>query len=103
MILFDMDMPRSCWECRFRIHGHCAADKEYRYVGVGTDAPRNRQSWCPAKLYEEPVITSFGIFDQEEVHENCTVQILSNSVTGEVSIGWKDNTTSWEDDEYGSG
>lgn len=35
------------------------------------------------------------IYDQEEIHHGCTVQILKNSVTGEVSIGW------WkeEDDE----
>lgn len=29
-----------------------------------------------------------GIFDEIEVHENCTVQVLTNSVTGEQSIGW---------------
>ena len=32
-----------------------------------------------------------NIFDQEELHDNCTVQILTNSVTGEVSIGWWKN------------
>lgn len=31
------------------------------------------------------------VFDEEEIHENCTVQILRNSVTGEVSIGWWEN------------
>lgn len=34
-----------------------------------------------------------GIFDQEEIHENCTVQVLTNSVTGEVSVGW------WEEEK----
>ena len=34
-----------------------------------------------------------NIFDEEEIHENCTVQILKNSVTGEISIGW------WENDK----
>ena len=29
-----------------------------------------------------------NIYDLEEVHHNCTVQILRNSVTGETSIGW---------------
>lgn len=29
-----------------------------------------------------------NIFAVEEVHHNCTVQILRNSVTGEQSIGW---------------
>lgn len=29
-----------------------------------------------------------NIFDKETIIENCTVQILENTVTGEVSIGW---------------
>ena len=29
-----------------------------------------------------------NIFDQEEIYPNCTVQVLTNTVTGEVSIGW---------------
>jgi len=32
-----------------------------------------------------------NIFDKEELHTNCTVQILSNSATGEVSVGWWEN------------
>lgn len=32
-----------------------------------------------------------NIFDQEEIHENCTVQVLTNSMTGEVSVGWWEN------------
>ena len=28
------------------------------------------------------------IYDQEEIHHGCTVQVLRNSVTGAVSIGW---------------
>lgn len=35
--------------------------------------------------------TEANIFDQSEVHTNCTVEILTNSVTGEQSIGWWDN------------
>lgn len=31
------------------------------------------------------------IYDQIEEHENCTVQILTNSVTGDVSVGWWEN------------
>lgn len=30
-------------------------------------------------------------FDIEERHENCTVQILKNSVTGAESVGWWKN------------
>jgi hypothetical protein len=32
-----------------------------------------------------------GIYDIEEVHPNCTVQIWRNSQTGEESIGWWEN------------
>ena len=31
------------------------------------------------------------VFDMEEIHNNCTVQNLSNSVTGDVSVGWARN------------
>ena len=34
-----------------------------------------------------------NLFDEEEIHENCTVQVWKNSKTGEVSIGW------WENEE----
>lgn len=32
-----------------------------------------------------------NIYDREEIHENCTVQVLTNTVTGDVSIGWWEN------------
>lgn len=38
-----------------------------------------------------PMITSPNTFDEVEEHPNCTVQILSNSKTGEVSVGWWEN------------
>ena len=34
-----------------------------------------------------------SLYDVEEIHENCTVQIWKNSATGDVSIGW------WENEE----
>ncbi len=37
------------------------------------------------ELTNKPIIT---VYDREETHKNCTVQILSNSYTGDVSIGW---------------
>jgi len=30
-------------------------------------------------------------YDQEEIHHNCTVQVLKNSITGETSVGWWKN------------
>lgn len=35
--------------------------------------------------------TETNIYDEEEIHENCTVQILRNSLTGEESVGWWEN------------
>lgn len=32
--------------------------------------------------------SAIAFFDGEEIIENCTVQILTNSKTGEVSVGW---------------
>lgn len=32
-----------------------------------------------------------SLFDKEEVYENCTVQVLTNTTTGEVSVGWWQN------------
>lgn len=40
-------------------------------------------------MKQEKVETN--IFDEVEIHNNCTVQILKNTETGEVSIGWWDN------------
>lgn len=34
---------------------------------------------------------SMNIFDKEEIYKDCTVQILSNTVTEEKSIGWWEN------------
>ena len=46
---------------------------------------------CPFRAENRAV--SMAIFDVEEIHENCTVQVLKNSITGEVSVGW------WENDD----
>ena len=37
-----------------------------------------------------------NIYDEEEIHENCTVVIWRNSVTGDESVGWYENAE--EDD-----
>ena len=38
------------------------------------------------------------VFDKETVYENCTVQILRNTLTGEQSIGWWQNKAEGSDD-----
>lgn len=34
---------------------------------------------------------NMNIFDKEEIYDDCTVQVLSNSITGEESVGWWKN------------
>ena len=51
-------------------------------------------------------IDELNVFDQREVHHNCTVEIWKNSVTGQVSIGWypegkfKDQIEEDEEDQH---
>ena len=32
-----------------------------------------------------------NLFDKEEIYPDCTVQVLTNTLTGETSIGWGKN------------
>ena len=43
----------------------------------------------PPEKWNDPPETN--LYDEEETHENCTVQILRNSITGETSVGWWEN------------
>lgn len=45
---------------------------------------------------DDIILDSVSIYDEEEIHPNCTVQILRNSITGETSIGWWENEESEE-------
>ena len=37
---------------------------------------------------QEQKVVEFNLFDVEETFDDCTVQVLKNSVTGEISLGW---------------
>ena len=37
---------------------------------------------------DDMMVESFGVYNEEEIHENCTVQVWRNTVTGETSVGW---------------
>lgn len=37
------------------------------------------------------LLDELNMFDDEEIHENCTVQVWKNTATGETSIGWWQN------------
>lgn len=34
------------------------------------------------------VAIDINLYDVEEIYPNCTVQVLRNTVTGEISVGW---------------
>ena len=86
-VLIDMDMPRRCEKCRFLIDDilkptyQCAAANRVFVGGIVS-----RPKWCP--LHEVHIEPDIPIFDKETRIDNCTVQILENTETGRVSIGW---------------
>lgn len=40
---------------------------------------------------ETAVSVDIPIYNHEEIHHNCTVQIWSNTCTGQQSVGWWKN------------
>ena len=63
----------------------CGAESEVFFEMEGAIEAWNKRSENSIVKVE----TSF--FDKEEIHENCTVQVLTNTATGEVSVGWWKN------------
>ena len=74
-----------------------------------------RQGWvgCPAcqlyiawKISPEGAVRKWNrrvqvsveacVYDREEIFPDCTVQVWSNSVTGQTSVGWWPNTAETE-------
>lgn len=48
---------------------------------------------CVKKLFQfQPTAkVETNMYDKEEIYPNCTVQILTNTITGETSVGWWKN------------
>lgn len=40
---------------------------------------------------DDMMVSELNMYDAEEIHHNCTVQVWKNSQTGETSVGW------WQD------
>lgn len=68
---------------------------------------KTAREWLWKKLYTMPTVQldetqssepkvemAVSFYDQSEIHHNCTVEVFTNSVTGDVSIGW------WHEEEY---
>lgn len=45
------------------------------------------------KIQDGEEIVEVNLYEEVELHTNCTVQILRNVLTGELSVGW------WKNDE----
>lgn len=52
---------------------------------------KSSTGYCKTTGCIKPLVTEINIFDEIEIHENCTVEILKNSATGQISIGWREN------------
>ena len=76
-----------------------------RCVCCGSEIPEGRQV-CPnclvcvgnEKTDSTIVKVETCFYDKEEIFENCTVQVLTNTATGEVSIGWWKNEERTDED-----
>lgn len=47
---------------------------------------------CPEGRFTVAEVEA-GIYDKEEIYPDCTVQVLTNTATGDVSVGW------WKNDQ----
>lgn len=52
----------------------------------------NSGGCCTLTACTKGIRVETNIFDEVEEVPNCTVQILRNSVTGEISVGWYRST-----------
>ena len=44
-----------------------------------------------AKKKSEESVVDVNLYDKETIIEDCTVQVLENTQTGKVSVGWWKN------------
>ena len=75
------------------------------YDGRGEYTPRCQNPKCPGRITKiwldksvaediwnnrapATIATEVNLFDKEEIHHNCTVQVWTNTATGQTSIGW---------------
>lgn len=97
MVLIDMEMPTVCVDGDW--YGNCPLDrlwcaqrfapKGYTMAKIVADQQDKLPNWCPLKRFTPPEPkVRINLYDREEIHHNCTVQVLTNSTTGECSVGW---------------
>lgn len=73
-----------------RFCGRACANRNYetkKYKGRAK-VDKSKYPRCPNNKW---VVCHDQTNDKEEIFENCTVQVLTNTVTGDVSVGWWKN------------
>lgn len=77
------------WEGRDENGPRAVLAKDGRFPDVFQEALRK------LARYEDADGVDNFIYDQEEIFPDCTVQVLTNTATGDVSVGWwiNDKTT----------
>ena len=55
------------------------------------DCIRDCRNCWRTKQKTDVVAVETNIYDKEEIFPDCTVQVLTNTATGEVSVGWWKN------------
>ena len=65
-------------------------DGDYYLVDLLRRAADARDELTKKRQKKGPAVET-NLYDMEEIHTHCNVQVLTNSLTGEVSIGWWEN------------
>lgn len=63
----------------------------YRHRNKNGDEDIRKAQWYLNKYLSLSQEVKAALYDVEEIHPNCTVQVWKNSVTGEESVGWWEN------------
>mgnify|MGYP007101876401 CR=1 FL=1 len=66
------------------IMGYCAD----ALMAAAKRTEKSRQEEPQAEDTGADMDISMSLYDQEELYPDCTVQVLTNTVTGETSVGW---------------
>lgn len=70
---------------------YCETEAEFHELFGGENHGAAEHEHIYYAYVEKPVKVETNIFDEETTYPDCTVQILRNSITGEESVGWRNN------------
>ncbi len=98
IVLNNIDeLPTGCADCPYVYwpldededsEVFCGVSRENLVVGFSDWMETSRPISCPLVEVNDSVRMNAPLFDKEETFHNCTVQVLTNTVTGDTSVGW---------------